>query len=120
VTVSKLHHVNIPVPTGRSKPIAAFYSDVLGLRSIKRPENERAGAWLEMDDGTQLHLSERDGGPHPDQHFAVVVDDLSAVRVRLGEAGAAFQPAEDVFLTGGRGFTYDRAGNRIELIARGR
>jgi catechol 2,3-dioxygenase-like lactoylglutathione lyase family enzyme len=117
--VTAIHHVNVTVPPGRSQPIAAFYRDVLGLRVVKRPDNERAGVWLEMDDGTQLHLSERDGAPHPDQHFAVVVDDLSAVRVRLGEAGAAFQVADDVFGTGGRGFTYDPAGNRVELIAKG-
>jgi catechol 2,3-dioxygenase-like lactoylglutathione lyase family enzyme len=116
--MTKLHHVNLSVPVGRSQPIAAFYCDVLGFRPIARPENERQGAWLEMDDGTQLHLSERAGAPHPDQHFALMVDDLSAVRVRLGEAGAGFQPADDVFNTGGRGFTYDPAGNRIELIAK--
>ena len=115
--MSRLHHVNIPVPVGRSKPIAAFYRDVLGFTIVSRPESDRAGVWLDVGDGTQLHLSERDGGPHPDQHYALMVDDLSAVRVRLGEAGAAFQPAEDVFGTGGRGFTYDPAGNRIELIA---
>jgi catechol 2,3-dioxygenase-like lactoylglutathione lyase family enzyme len=115
----RLHHVNLTVPPGRSKPIAAFYRDVLGFTSIARPDNERSGAWLQMDDGTQLHLSEREGAAHPEQHFALMVDDLSAVRVRLGEAGAGFQPADDVFQTGGRGFTYDPAGNRIELIAKG-
>ena len=115
--MTRLHHVNLPVPKGRSGPIAAFYCDVLGFTPIARPDNERVGAWLEMSDGTQLHLSERDGGPHPEQHFAVMVDDLSAVRVRLGEAGAVFTPADDVFNTGGRGFTYDPAGNRVELIA---
>jgi catechol 2,3-dioxygenase-like lactoylglutathione lyase family enzyme len=117
--MTKLHHVNVTVPPGRSQPIAAFYRDVLGFRTISRPDNDQSGAWLEMDDGTQLHLSEREGAPHADQHFAVMVDDLSAVRVRLGEAGAGFQPADDVFKTGGRGFTYDPAGNRIELIAKG-
>ena len=35
----------------------------------------------------------------------------------LRDAGAEFQPAEDIFGTGGRGFTRDPAGNRIELIA---
>ena len=48
-----------------------------------------------------------------------MVENLSAVRVRLGEAGATFLPADDVFGTGGRGFMYDPAGNRIELIAMG-
>jgi len=47
----------------------------------------------------------------------VMVSDLSAVRVRLGEAGATFQVADDVFNTGGRGFTYDPGGNRIKVIA---
>ena len=115
--MTRIHHINVTVPPGRSQPIAAFYIDVLGLKQIARPDNERAGAWLIMDDGTQLHLSERDGAAHPDQHFAVMVSDLSAVRVRLGEAGATFQVADDVFNTGGRGFTYDPGGNRIELIA---
>jgi catechol 2,3-dioxygenase-like lactoylglutathione lyase family enzyme len=115
---TSVHHVNVTVPPGRSAPIAAFYRDVLGFTEVSRPDNERAGVWLEMGDGTQLHLSERDGAPHPDQHFAVMVDDLSAIRVRLGECGAVYQPADDVFLTGGRGFTHDPAGNRIELIAR--
>ena len=113
----RLHHVNLTVPPGRSKPIAAFYCDVLGFVPITRPDNERAGVWLEMQDGTQLHLSEREGSPHPDQHFAVMVDDLAVVRERLNDAGAVFHPAEDVFETGGRGFVYDPAGNRIELIA---
>lgn len=115
----RLHHVNVTVPPGRSQPIAAFYCDVLGFTPVARPENERAGVWLQMSDGTQLHLSEREGAPHPDQHFALIVEDLSAVRVRLGEAGATFQPADDVFGTGGRGFVYDPAGNRVELIAKG-
>ena len=46
-----------------------------------------------------------------------MVDDLNAVRDRLNEAGATFHPADDVFDTGGRGFIYDPAGNRVELIA---
>ena len=114
-----VHHVNLVVPKGRSELIAAFYCDVFGLERIARPENnERAGVWLDAG-GTQVHLSEREGAPHPDVHIALVVDDLSAVRVRLGEAGAEFQPADDVFATGGRGFTRDPAGNRLELINRG-
>ena len=115
----RFHHVNLTVPPGRSRPIAAFYCDVLGFATIPRPDNERPGVWLEMQDGTQLHLSEREGTPNPDQHFALMVDDLSAVRARLGEAGATFHPADDVFNTGGRGFIYDPGGNRVELIAKG-
>ncbi len=113
-----LHHVNVNVPRGRSELIAAFYREVLGFSRIPRPDNGREGIWLDMGDGTQLHLSERDDVPNSQPHFALVVDDLPAVRERLVEAGAEFQPAEDIFGTGGRGFTRDPAGNRIELVQR--
>jgi catechol 2,3-dioxygenase-like lactoylglutathione lyase family enzyme len=116
--MAAIHHVNVNVPRGRSELIAAFYGDVLGFNRIKRPDNGREGIWLDMGDGTQLHLSERDDPPATQPHFALVVDDLQAVRARLAEAGAEFQSAEDIFGTGGRGFTRDPAGNRIELIAR--
>lgn len=120
MTLAALHHVNINVPHGRSGPIASFYRDVLGFTVIERPDNGREGVWLDMGDGTQLHLSERDDPPNAQPHFAVVVDDLPALRTRLGQAGAEFAAAEDIFGTGGRGFTRDPAGNRIELIAAGR
>ncbi len=113
-----IHHVNINVPRGRSELIGAFYCDVLGFSRIPRPDNGREGIWLDMGDGTQLHLSERDDVPNSQPHFALVLDDFQAVRDRLADAGAEFQAAEDVFGTGARGFTRDPAGNRIELIAR--
>ncbi len=117
--MTKLHHVNVTVPFGRSKPIASFYCDVLGLHTIERPENDRSGVWLEMGDGTQLHLSEREGAPHPDQHFAVVVDDLSAVRVRLGEPAPVSRWPRTCSAPGAAASRTTRPANRIELIAKG-
>jgi catechol 2,3-dioxygenase-like lactoylglutathione lyase family enzyme len=113
-----LHHVNVNVPRGRSESVAGFYSDVLGFDLIPRPDNGREGMWLDMGDGTQLHLSERDDIPNTQPHFALIIDDLESVRTRLADAGADFETAEDIFGTGGRGFTRDPAGNRIELIQR--
>jgi len=116
---NKLHHVNVNVPPGRSDAVATIYCEVFGFERIARPDNGREGVWLEVGDGTQLHLSERDQPGHPQQHFALMVDDLEAVTERLDAAGAAFERAEDVFDTGGRGFTRDPAGNRIEVVAAG-
>jgi catechol 2,3-dioxygenase-like lactoylglutathione lyase family enzyme len=113
-----IHHVNINVPRGRGDEIAAFYCEALDMSRIPRPDNGRDGVWLDMGDGTQLHLSERDDVPNTQPHFALFVDDLAAASHRLAEAGADFEPADDVFGTGGRGFTRDPAGNRIELISR--
>jgi catechol 2,3-dioxygenase-like lactoylglutathione lyase family enzyme len=97
--------------------IATFYTEVLGFTRIPRPDNGLDGVWLAIGDGGQLHLSEREGTNDPKTHFAVTVGDLDAVRVRLAQVGAEYVPSEDVFGTGGRGFTRDPAGNRIELIA---
>jgi predicted enzyme related to lactoylglutathione lyase len=116
--VRVLHHVNVNVARGQSESVAGFYCDVLDFGRIPRPDNGREGIWLDMGDGTQLHLSERDDVPNTQPHFALVVDDLPAMRARLADAGADFQTADDVFGTGGRGFTRDPAGNRIELIQR--
>ncbi|HEX2383164.1 MAG TPA: VOC family protein [Acidimicrobiales bacterium] len=113
-----IHHVNINVPRGRGESVAAFYCEALDMSLIPRPDNGREGVWLDMGDGTQLHLSERDDVPNIQPHFALIVDDLAVVRASLAKVGADFEPADDVFGTGGRGFTRDPAGNRIELIAR--
>jgi hypothetical protein len=43
-----------------------------------------------------------------------MLDNFEAVTAALG---TRFEPDDDVFGTGGRGFTRDPAGNRIELIA---
>jgi catechol 2,3-dioxygenase-like lactoylglutathione lyase family enzyme len=114
--VTRLQHVNVIVPRGGTDAVVAFYVDLLGLRHIAKPAEgtTSGGAWLAIDERTQLHLSERDGGGHPDQHFALVVDDFDEVMRRLRDASAPWTDQDDLF-GGRRGFTRDPAGNRIEL-----
>jgi catechol 2,3-dioxygenase-like lactoylglutathione lyase family enzyme len=116
--MTRIHHVNLVVPPGATDGCVAFYCDVLGLSVIPRPEGVRpGGAWLAVDDCTQLHLSERPGDAHPSAHLALVVDDFATVRERAVAAGVEWTPAEEIF-RGGRAFTRDPAGNRIELLER--
>ena len=116
--MTSVHHVNVVVPVGEVDANARFYEDVFGFARIpKPPAAGQGGAWFEVDAATQLHLSERTGGPHPDAHVAYAVDDFGAVRSRLEVAGAPWEDAADVF-GGGRGFTRDPAGNRIEVLER--
>lgn len=109
----RTHHVNLPVPPGRSAEVAEFYVTVLGLRPAPRPDGGRPGAWLDVGDGTQVHLSERGGGAHPDQHVAFVVDDFDAVRQRAGDEASWTARGE------GRAVLRDPAGNLIEVFAEG-
>lgn len=114
----RVHHVNVVVPPGGTDRCVAFYTEVLGLERIPKAEGLRPdGAWLAIDDRTQLHLSEREGSPHPAAHFALVFDDFATLRRRVEDAGAEWIEAEDIF-DGGRAFTRDPAANRIELLER--
>jgi catechol 2,3-dioxygenase-like lactoylglutathione lyase family enzyme len=116
--VPRLHHVNVSCPPDETETVAAFYRDVLGLAPIeKAPGTDPSGAWFDVDGAGQVHLSERDAPPHPDAHFALVVDDLPSLVDRLRRGGHEWSPAPPVF-GGGRGFTRDPAGNRIELLER--
>lgn len=114
----RLHHVNIVVAPGETERLVDFYTDVLGLRPTEKPAEGTSpgGAWFDIDDAHQLHISERsDAVMHEDMHFGLVVDDFDATLDRLAVAGAPWKPQADLF-GGRRGSTRDPLGNRIELL----
>jgi catechol 2,3-dioxygenase-like lactoylglutathione lyase family enzyme len=115
----RIHHVNVVVPPGRTDDVVPFYADILGLRRVDKPKQgvDPSGAWFDVDDSSQVHVSERDGDVHPQSHFGLVVDDFDGVMQRLREAGAPWEDQADLF-GGRRGFTRDPAGNRVELLER--
>lgn len=115
----RLHHVNVVVPPGATQAVVGFYADLLGLVPVAKPARGVApsGAWFDVGDGAQVHVSERTGPPHPDAHFGLVVEDLPAVLERLREHGADWTEQPDLF-GGRRGFTRDPVGNRVELLER--
>lgn len=116
----RLHHVNVVVLPGQAEAVAGFYVEVLGLTRVAKPESGTSpgGAWFDVDDRTQVHISERvDAMAHDDMHFALVLDDFDAVLGRLAAAGAEWREQPDLF-GGRRGSTRDPAGNRIELLER--
>jgi catechol 2,3-dioxygenase-like lactoylglutathione lyase family enzyme len=114
--VTQLHHVNVTCRPAETAAVVAFYRDVIGLAQIpKAAGTDPRGAWFAVDAASQLHVSERDAVAHPDAHFALLVDDLGVLVDRLERGGHEWRAADPVF-GGGRGFTRDPAGNRIELL----
>lgn len=114
----RLHHVNVVLPIGGTEKVIGFYTDVLGLRQVPKPTEgvSPGGAWFDIDDTHQLHVSERDDAVmHDDAHFAVLVDDFDAILGRLEKAGAPWKDEPQIFGTR-RGSTRDPLGNRIEVI----
>lgn len=113
----RLHHVNVVVPPGETDLVVPFY-EALGLVRVPKPEAGVAasGAWLDLPGGLhQVHVSERVGERNADQHFALVVDDLDGLAVRLQSAGHPWTVRADV-LGARRGVTADPAGNTVELL----
>jgi hypothetical protein len=113
----KLHHVNVVVPPGRTDAVVPFY-ELLGLTRVDKPAEGVAtsGAWFDLPGGeAQVHVSEREGRPHPQQHFALAVDDLDNVALALQQAGHPWHPGA-VVLGARRGMTADPEGNAVELV----
>jgi catechol 2,3-dioxygenase-like lactoylglutathione lyase family enzyme len=114
----RLHHVNIVVRPGETEQLIGFYTEALGFRRVEKPSEGTTGggAWFEINESNQLHISERaDAVMHSDVHFAVVLDDFDGVLGRLAAAGAPWKPQPELF-GGRRGSTRDPLGNRIELL----
>lgn len=116
----RIHHVNLVVPPGMAEPTAEFWRSVFGLVDLPRQgRSGRPGAWLASPGSGagafELHISERDVQGHSDQHVAIAVDDVAAVRSACLAAGADWEDADALFGTG-RGFTRDPGGNRVEVV----
>ena len=111
-----VHHVSINVSDVDAAK--AFYVDLLGMTVLPRPDMGFAGAWLGTGE-QELHLLGIEStAPPKEQHFALAVTDLSALRQRLLDAGVKVsEPAEipDVCL---QSFAHDPSGNMVEFNQR--
>jgi catechol 2,3-dioxygenase-like lactoylglutathione lyase family enzyme len=116
--ILRLDHVQLAMPPGFEAQAEAFYSGVLGLKRVPKPEPlaARGGCWFRQGD-VAVHLGvEQDFRPARKAHPAFVVDDLAALQARCEEAGVPVRPNPDG--EPGRGaYVDDPFGNRIEFIA---
>jgi len=116
VKVTRIGHVSVNVE-GDLDATRAFYTDVLGLGDVVRPEIPGVGGHWHALGNTELHLVDAPSrasaidptGPH----FCVFVDDLDAAIAELEAAGIDY-------LRGAQGpvvqiWIVDPAGNTVEL-----
>jgi catechol 2,3-dioxygenase-like lactoylglutathione lyase family enzyme len=116
--IVRLDHVQLAMPVGREAEAEAFYSGLLGIPRVPKPEPlaARGGAWFEDGQGLRVHLGvEEDFRPARKAHPAFTVRGLDALLERLAAAGHQHRPGDDI---GGVRQVYvdDPFGNRIELI----
>lgn len=117
--IQSVHHISHI--TSHLDDSIAFYRDVMGFRSIKRPDFDFRGAWL-FNYGVQIHLIETDQ-PNSDQteietradHIAFYVPDTEQVEQLLKDRDISFR-ANFVAKTGVKQlFFHDPDGNHIEV-----
>ncbi len=117
--ISRIHHVQITVPSNAEFEARAFYIDLLGLTEIKKPISlkARGGFWLLLA-GQEIHVSLEDGVNRlaTKAHLAFEVTNLKFWRLRLQNVG--FEVSDGIPIPGFERFeTRDVAGNRLEFIS---
>jgi catechol 2,3-dioxygenase-like lactoylglutathione lyase family enzyme len=117
----RLSHVNISMPAGSEDPARTFYTGLIGLPEIPKPESMRArgGVWFDAG-GYDVHLSVEAGrtGKDAQRHFGLECDDLDGMRSRLTAAG--LETDEGRPAPWKRFYVHDPFGNRIEIHEPGR
>ena len=115
--IRQIDHVQLAMPLGKEAEARAFYQDVLGIPEVPKPPDlaKRGGCWF-VRDGLKVHLGvEPDFHPARKAHPAFLVEDLSALKVRIEKAGYSFKT--DELLPGyDRIYVDDPFENRIELM----
>ena len=118
--ISKLHHVQITIPTSAEEQAREFYCGVLGLTEMAKPMplSLRGGFWLQLGE-QQVHVGLEDNIDRASSrtHVAYEVSDLEVWRERLALKGVSIIDGQQ--FPGYRRFEFrDPFGNRIELLKR--
>ena len=117
MTLIVLHHVQLAMPAGEEDKARAFYTGLLLLDEVKKPQAlaGRGGCWFESTT-VRIHLGvEASFIPARKAHPAFQVEALDDWANRLTVGGAPV--SHDGDLPGYRRFyTADPFGNRIEML----
>ena len=117
MAATALDHVQVAIPAGGEAAARAFFSGLLGLAEIPKPEAfaGRGGCWFALG-GLQLHIGvEEDFRPARKAHIALAIEQLAETRAALEAAG---HPTRDDLPIEGRArfFADDPFGNRMEFV----
>ena len=111
-----LHHVQVSGPAGCEEDMRAFYTGVLGMVEVAKPEALRArgGAWFRAG-SAELHVGIEEGfAPARKAHPGIAVADVAQLAEDVAAAGSPVTWDENI--AGLRRFhTTDPVGNRLEF-----
>ena len=116
IQFKKLDHIQICIPKGREKEARHFYTDIIGLTEIAKPEPliPNGGLWYQIAD-IQLHIGTEGEMNTSRRHPAFEVVNLEAARNHLIRHGVLLK--DEIQIPGQQRFSFiDPFNNRIELL----
>lgn len=116
IQFKRLDHIQLCIPTGKESEARAFYTGILGLQEIPKPEVllKNGGLWYQMNN-IELHIGTEPNDCISKRHPAFEVKNISKARKHLLENGVRIK--ENTALSGIARFSfYDPFNNRIELL----
>lgn len=116
-SIGKIDHIQVAAPKGGEAEAIGFYSGLLGMKEVEKPEplKARGGVWFEFD-SFQLHVGiEEPFAPAKKAHPAFKVNGFETLKKHLADHGTEVK--EDDSLPGAeRFFVSDPFGNRLEFL----
>ncbi len=116
ITFTRINHFNICVPPDRLDEAKNFYSNVMGLELINRPDDvfDSPGYWFNIGDA-QLHIGVEESSRFTERHTAIEVTNILSAQKHLEANGIHIHPQPKV--RGWERFAFvDPFGNRMELL----
>ena len=116
INFKRLDHVQICIPKGKENEARHFYTDIIGLTEIPKPEAviPNGGLWYQVAD-IQLHIGTENEINKSKRHPAFEISDLEDARQYLIKYGVTLR--EEIQIAGQKRFSFiDPFGNRIELL----
>ena len=116
IQFKRLNHIQLCIPTGKEAEARKFYSEIVGLKEIPKPQEliKNGGLWFEIAD-IQLHIGTENEINKSKRHPAFEVRDIKNVRLHLEKKGVKIK--EEIQVPGQIRFSFiDPFNNRIELL----
>lgn len=112
----RLDHIQLCIPVGKENEARKFYTDIMGLQEIPKPEGliKNGGLWYQVAD-IQLHVGTENEINKSKRHPAFEVSDLKEARADLVKHHISIK--EEIEIPGQNRFSFmDPFGNRIEFL----
>ncbi|MDN5288595.1 MAG: glyoxalase [Mucilaginibacter sp.] len=115
INFKRADHIHICVPPNRLEEARLFYTNIIGLQPIERPDVfSSAGYWFKVAD-IELHIGVEEQHPSSIRHTAFEVTDVVTARRHLENNHVEI--VEEPLIPGRERFAFiDPFGNRMELL----